>query len=150
MIIFLLQIIKNRADQKHVPFLTPEPTIPFCKMNNDWTDPPNWGTLKDKDAGGLGLRFCTLFRPMLTDNGLCFSMNSYDQSKKLFKPSVYMNTLSKVFSASYVSEHAIRNNILLDGLFYPRGIGSKNGLKLTLDAHTVTPGNYKVICDFHA
>ena len=54
-------------------YLTPEPIIPFCKINDQWSNIPYFGA---KNVLQVGV-YCTLFRPKLTDNGFCYTMNSF-------------------------------------------------------------------------
>ncbi len=63
---------KDQANpQRH--FFTPEPFIPFCKINHKWTDLPMTGAERVFKIG----KYCTFFRPMLTDFGVCYTMNSF-------------------------------------------------------------------------
>ena len=63
--------------QRH--FFTPEPVIPFCKVNYKWTDLPRTGAEEVFKTG----KYCTLFRPALTDFGVCYTMNSFTKVKML-------------------------------------------------------------------
>ena len=57
-----------------IHFFTPEPFIPFCKINDDWAHLPYYGA---KSVFGDKVKYCTFFRPKLTDYGICFTMNSF-------------------------------------------------------------------------
>ncbi len=57
--------------QRH--FFTPEPFIPFCKINEKWSNLPMYGADNVFNTG----KFCTFFRPTITDNGICYTMNSF-------------------------------------------------------------------------
>ena len=61
--------------------MTPEPLIPFCKINEAWFDPPKHGA---KEVLEGSTRFCTLFRPTLTDTGICSTMNLFRRVNQLF------------------------------------------------------------------
>jgi len=65
--------------QRH--FFTPEPFIPFCKINDDWAKLPSYGA---KNVFGDKVYYCTFFRPKLTDYGICYTMNSYSQVMQHF------------------------------------------------------------------
>ena len=66
-------------------YLTPEPIIPFCKINDQWSNIPDFGA-KNVLQDGV---YCTLFRPKLTDNGFCYTMNSF--TKVIFYADTFFN-----------------------------------------------------------
>ena len=115
-----------------------EPFLPFCQLAGNWSNPPIWGSNKyvvgSKGSWGHELsEFCTLFRPTLTDNGVCYTYNDLTTRNDM-KPSKFLAAYKSVFELperAYPSE-----------LFKSDGIGAKNGLVLVLDAHTKT-GSYK-------
>ena len=68
-----LESFKNQTyPRKH--FFTPEPFIPFCKINDDWANLPYYGAEIDYSTQ---VKYCTFFRPKLTDYGICYTMNSF-------------------------------------------------------------------------
>ncbi len=114
-----------------------EPLIPFCMLANRWSNPPKWGSIKWGSTEGFTYQsfkeFCTLFRPSITDQGICYSFNQGQPPEKVFQPSSYMNAYKKVFGLP-------RNDVR--ETFKAKGIGLQNGIRLVLDAHTLT-GNFK-------
>ena len=106
------------------------PFIPFCKLANLWSDPPAWGSNRYLlDGGHPFSQFCTLFRPSLTDNGICYTFNGVP-ARHLLKPSKFLDAYETVFGLpdqAYPKE-----------AFVSHGIGVKNGLEFILDAHTLT------------
>ena len=58
--------------QRH--FFTPEPFIPFCKINDDWANLPYYGAEIDNSTQ---IKYCTFCRPKLSDYGICYTMNSF-------------------------------------------------------------------------
>jgi len=58
----------------HRHFFTPEPFIPFCKINDDWANLPFYGAIS---IFSDEVKYCTFFRPKLTDYGICYAMNSF-------------------------------------------------------------------------
>ncbi len=113
-----------------------QPFIPFCQLANSWSDPPKWGSefLDYRDAYYSGLsEFCTLFRPSLTDHGICYTYNGV-KSESLFENSEYLEAYKEVFG---LPEDAYSTKP-----FYANGIRIQNGIRLVLDAHTLT-GNFK-------
>lgn len=67
----------NFLDQEnpHSHFLTPEPIIPICKINDEFTNLPYHGIEGVFKDG----KYCSLFRPDPTDYGMCFTMNSFKE-----------------------------------------------------------------------
>ncbi len=111
---------------------TQEPFIPFCLLGNKWSDPPKWGSKKIFSVQGMD-QFCTLFRPSLTDQGVCYTYNGV-KSQDLLQPSGFMDAFNRIYGLpdkAYPKEY-----------FKANGIGIHNGLRLILDAHTLT-GQYK-------
>jgi hypothetical protein len=110
-----------------------EPFLPFCKLANKWSDLPKWGSMqKGLDTKTVFSEFCTLFRPTLTDQGVCYTFNGIP-SQSIIKPSEYMTAYEDIFG---LPDKDITNH------FHGNGIGIRNGLKLILDAHILT-GSYK-------
>jgi hypothetical protein len=108
-----------------------EPFMPFCKLANKWSDLPKWGSISGQlETTAIMSEFCTLFRPTLTDQGICYTFNGI-QSQNIMKPSEYMTAYEDIFGLPDK-----------DVIFHGNGIGIHNGIKLILDAHTLT-GRYK-------
>ena len=72
-----------------------------------------------------GYKFCKLFEPSLTSNGVCQTYNSRAHSE-LYKmsPDSYANLFQSVYSPKGKYDVTIK---------YPDGIGSGSGLQLVLD-----------------
>jgi hypothetical protein len=87
---------------------------------------------KGLDTKTVFSEFCTLFRPTLTDQGVCYTFNGIP-SQSIIKPSEYMTAYEDIFG---LPDKDITNH------FHGNGIGIRNGLKLILDAHILT-GSYK-------
>jgi hypothetical protein len=66
--------------QRH--FYTPEPFVPFCKINDDWANLPFYGAKSVFSDNG---KYCTFFRPKLSDFGICYTMNSFTKVLKLIR-----------------------------------------------------------------
>jgi len=64
-------------NNKHWHFLTPDPIVPFCKINDFWSNLPRYGAENVFKKGS----YCTFFRPMLADYGICYTMNSFEKVK---------------------------------------------------------------------
>ena len=125
------------------------PFIPYCKLNNMWSNLPKWGSkrvLKDNPTNNslietLNKRyphlpqseFCTLFRPSLTDRGICYTFNSYDPTM-YHKPSKYMEAFQSVFGLKSMSAFPKDKQVV-------EGTGIKKGLKVVLDAHVTNSQN---------
>ncbi len=111
------------------------PFIPFCMLGNQWSDPPKWGSEYTSHLvfyQGLSL-FCTLFRPSLTDQGICYTFNGV-RSEDNMKGSSYMTSFKEVFG--------LPDNAYFKEPYIAKGVRIQNGLRLVLDAHTLT-GNFK-------
>ncbi len=139
------------------------PFIPFCQLDNVWSKWDHWGSYlvekedqeefeflsigMDEKLDGNGAaaykfenlnsfhEFCTLFRPSFTDKGICYTFNGVD-SADMFVDSDYIDAYRKVFGLppeAYPEEK-----------FIASGLGIRNGLRLILDAHTLT-SRYKII-----
>ncbi len=115
------------------------PFLPYCMWRDTWGNPPEWGTVQSKQLGPLS-KICTLFRPVFTDRGICYSFNGADP-KILFhinKTAKYMEAFDQVYG---LPSKAYRND---EKYFKANGVGISNGLRIVLDAHTLT-GLYKVL-----
>ena len=53
-----------------------------------------WGTFSDPII--YKTRYCTMFRPVFTDQGICYSFNA-KHPNLMFKPSKYLTAFEKVF-----------------------------------------------------
>ena len=135
-----------------------EPFIPFCQLENVWSDPPNWGSkynpkekLFDLGFGDMFSdyentivemnndidplhNFCTLFKPSITDKGICYTFNGIP-SRDLLVESEFMDAYGEVF--------ALPSEAYNDEKFVGNGPGILNGLRLILDAHTLD-AKYKI------
>ncbi len=73
-----------------------QPFIPYCILENKWSKPPLWGskkiatTLREEFS-----QFCTLFRPTLTDKGVCQTFNGV-KSTTLLKPSRFVDAFTQI------------------------------------------------------
>ncbi len=108
------------------------PFAPFCQLGNKWSDPPEWGSKEDRTYTyyykALN-EFCTLFRPTMTDQGICYSFNGM-RSETAFKGSQYISVFTEVFG--------LPHNAYPTKPFFAGGIRIQNGLRLILDAQTLT------------
>ncbi len=122
------------------------PFIPYCNLKNEWSNLPLWGAKFDRESDDYYFdeaekvllndfeflnEFCSLFRPTLTDKGLCYSFNSVD-SQDLLVDSAYMDNYNKVFELPNAGTFNGRNNPYIG-----KGLGIQNGIRLVLDAHTL-------------
>ncbi len=107
-----------------------EPVIPYCMLANKWSNPPRWGS-KAIDVGTYRVfgEICTLFKPTLTDHGICHTFNA-DQSEDLLKPSRYIEAYKAIFGLNPDTNKM--------STYKANGIGVKNGLLFIFDAHTLT------------
>lgn len=109
--------------------LNPYPLIPLCKYQDEW------GHSKSSESklilNNQTVEFCSLFRPSYTDSGICYTFNGNKNPAENLKDGVFKKTFSKVFGAMPEAET----------LYYPNGIGTKNGLYLIIDTH-VTEGKF--------
>ena len=121
-----------------LPYLvTNEPFLPYCQWKNKWRDPPNWGTEIYEETGPLN-ELCNLFRPTITDHGICYSFNALPP-RDILKQSKTRKFL-QAFESVYGKPDKNQTNILSTG----DGVGVSNGLRIILDAHTLT-GKYKLL-----
>ncbi len=114
-----------------------EAFLPFCQWQGKWSDVPKWGTVT---SAYFYEEICTLFKPALTDMGICYSFNAMDSDFFLkTDDSEYMKAYGDVFEISSSSTYSQMGK----GRLKAAGIGIKNGLRIVLDAHTLKGSNKK-------
>ncbi len=150
--VFKLFELKKDIDENFYMYGNNQPFIPYCQLANVWSNVPRWGSLFERlhydifkqtyvaSTNNLNPfhQFCTLFRPSLTDKGICYTFNGID-SREMMVNNKYMDAFSEVFglpSRAYPKDK-----------FVGSGLGIRNGLRLVLDAHTLS-GRYKVVPKF--
>ncbi len=85
---FPLFIKKSHNAPESLRFLNSQPLVPFCNFNG------HWGTKADHDSF-YDMEFCDLFKPTLSDNGICYSFNA-DDSLKAFADNPYLEAFKQV------------------------------------------------------
>ena len=124
-------------EDKLMNFPNMEPFIPYCLLANQWADPTSgWGTFTKGLHSKFSYmdKFCTLFRPTLTDYGICYSFNAKLSEDAIHEELPYMKTYKKVFRHPRTPFNT--------NYFRAKGSGVQNGLRIVLDAHTLD-GRYK-------
>ena len=158
--IYPMKPLKNDIQQDFEAIRNGRPFLPFCQLANKWSEKGKWGShyieydnsFQASDLLGIGFegevdfhkwsdiadnslmlhQFCTLFRPTITDKGICYSFNSVD-SRSLFNDFHYMDAYGEVFG--------LPDKAYPKDKFVATGLGVQNGIRLVLDAHTLTNRN---------
>ncbi len=128
--------LRKLRRRSYEPIAVVEPFIPFCQLANAWSNIPKWGSkylwsgLKYKAFS----EFCTLFRPTMTDKGICYSFNAKGPSENMLKPSEHLTAYKNVFG--------LPKEAFTEETYRATGIGLQSGIRIVLDAHTLT-GHFK-------
>ncbi len=130
---FGYQLNKNLEEIRIDPF-TMIPTCEYIEQANRATN-----------MGGKTIEWCSLFQPVITDQGMCQGFNSHSVNK-IFQPSAFLTAL----------DYAYKDDILdMNQLFKAHSNSEETGLNFILDRQTLfrnfwrdssrlTKGSFKV------
>ena len=111
-----------------------DPLIPFCAFDSTW-DTVSYDWKPGRKTGPISR--CSSFKPILTDKGVCYSLNSMKFSE-IFTDSEYIQQMDSIFQYKTAEKPIV----------FPQANGPNYGFKFIIDTHTFT-SHYKKITNQH-
>ena len=106
------------------------PFMPYCQWIDKMSNTPIWGSNGQSKEKSFK-HFCTLFRPTFTDQGICYTFNGKSDSYLMRQDTDYMKAYKEIFGLPEKDFQGPESN-------KASGIGIQNGLRIVLDAHTLS------------